>query len=346
MRKFAILLSGIALAAGGVLATAPAALAAPAARAAYPGGAGAVAFIRAGNVWMAHGDTHGDTQVRITSGGGDSWPRWSPDGEYIAYLHRGNVWISIPSAPGSEYQVTHEGDVTGAASWSPNDQYLAYWGGTELGGYLYTVRVELDASGSAVAVRAPRVLFHFTGTAKAGRRRLAAVRTTPASRAAATPWSYLRDSTSVAWSPNGRELAFHGGDCLGIYDDCLSVLVLATGNEIVLAAWGGGGIVQSGFAAVPAWSADGKLVYWTSQHDNGDSTVYPTRILSAAPGGSVVSTKARSGDAIATPSPAGGTSLLVTASHAGKAWVTLVRGNGARTYLYQGYQQDWQPIPG
>ncbi len=47
------------------------------------------------------------------------------------------------------------------------------------------------------------------------------------------------------------------------------------------------------------------------------------------------------GDSQPAPSPAADGSLLVTATHNGAAWVTKIAANGARTYLYQGYEEDW-----
>jgi hypothetical protein len=95
------------------------------AQAAYPGGAGRIAFVRSGNIFTIEPDGTGLRQ--LTTAGGDSAPRWSPNGKSIAYLDHGNLWIMRASG-------SHKRQVTSAApgftdarpSWSPNGRYLAF----------------------------------------------------------------------------------------------------------------------------------------------------------------------------------------------------------------------------
>lgn len=99
------------------------------AQAAYPGTDGLIAFVRNGNIFTINPQsaTPASTTVRLTTGGRDSGPRWSPDGNRIAYLDRGNLWIM--HANGS-----HKRRITSRAphytdsrpTWSPNGRYLAY----------------------------------------------------------------------------------------------------------------------------------------------------------------------------------------------------------------------------
>ncbi len=95
------------------------------AQAAYPGQDGRIAFVRAGHIYTIEPDGTGLQQ--LTTGSGDSGPRWSPNGKDIAYNDNGNLWIM--HANGS-----HQRRITDAAprftdarpSWSPNGRYLAF----------------------------------------------------------------------------------------------------------------------------------------------------------------------------------------------------------------------------
>jgi WD40-like Beta Propeller Repeat len=96
------------------------------AQASYPGGSnGLIAFVRDGNIWTIQ--PNGTDWHRLTSGGHDSGPRWSPNGEKIAYLYRGNLWI-MGLAGGSKKQITSAAPTYTDArpSWSPNGRYLAF----------------------------------------------------------------------------------------------------------------------------------------------------------------------------------------------------------------------------
>jgi hypothetical protein len=71
----------------------------------------------------------------------------------------------------------------------------------------------------------------------------------------------LPQNGPIAWSPSGRYLVYEGGECTGIFDNCLTVLDLQTGAERTDFAYGGGGS-YSGRAYSPDWlpNASGYLV--------------------------------------------------------------------------------------
>jgi hypothetical protein len=95
------------------------------AQAAYPGADGLIAFVRGGDIYTIKAS--GSGLHRLTGGGRDSGPRWSPNGSQIAYLDRGNLWI-MNGAGHHQTQVTHAAPhyTDARPSWSPNGRYLAF----------------------------------------------------------------------------------------------------------------------------------------------------------------------------------------------------------------------------
>jgi Tol biopolymer transport system component len=95
------------------------------AQAAYPGRNGRIAFVRAGNIYSIR--PNGSGLQRLTNGGHDSGPRWSPSGQQIAYLFRGNLWLMAANGA-DKTQITHAAPrfTDARPSWSPNGRYLAF----------------------------------------------------------------------------------------------------------------------------------------------------------------------------------------------------------------------------
>jgi Dipeptidyl peptidase IV (DPP IV) N-terminal region len=97
------------------------------AQAAYPGSNGLIAFVRAGNIYTIKSSGAASSRVRLTTGGDNAGPRWSPNGKRIAYVHAGNLWVMNANG-------THKTRLTDGAptftdsrpSWSPNGNYLAF----------------------------------------------------------------------------------------------------------------------------------------------------------------------------------------------------------------------------
>ena len=95
------------------------------ARAAYLGSEGRIAFVRDGSIYSIK--PSGVGLRLLASGGRDSGPRWSPDGQQIAYVDAGNVWIM--NADGShKVQITSAAPryTDGRPTWSPSGRYLAF----------------------------------------------------------------------------------------------------------------------------------------------------------------------------------------------------------------------------
>jgi len=148
------------------------------------------------------------------------------------------------------------------------------------------------------------------------------------------------DHTSARprWSPDGKKIAFRGGDCEGVFDDCLTVATVATGAEAAVDAYGGGGEVRGGFAVAPSWRPDGARLSWTAYTE--DSA--PVHVTEATPAGTGRRTVGAPEDRELTYVGTG--RAVVTATHGGASWVTLVDlGTGARTYLRPGSQASPRP---
>jgi hypothetical protein len=115
------------------------------AQAAYHGTDGLIAFVRHGNIYTINPEsaTPSTTIVRLTRGGHNSGPRWSPNGRKLAFLDSGNLWIM--NANGS-----HKTRITDAApafsdarpTWSPNGRYLAFVRTAHGAGHGYLTRYD------------------------------------------------------------------------------------------------------------------------------------------------------------------------------------------------------------
>ncbi|GIG60065.1 hypothetical protein Lfu02_44370 [Longispora fulva] len=251
---------------------------------------------------------------RITTGGGNTWPRISPDHGRIAYTHAGDVWIADVSDPGghiSFLQVSHDGRAGGAA-WSPRGDRLAYRTGTA-------------HQGTVVLANVPAPTRRERGTG-APREQVAA----RAGASRADGWSELREANTVAWSPDGTSLAYPGGECSVTFDDCLSVLDLGTGAESTVVGFGG---ARQGFATTPSWSADSHRLYFTRQVQAGPVTSMAYDLVGRT-------TWQIGADGDATPVPLGNGRFLVTS---GAGTVTYLPGDGSRQALAPGSQPDWRP---
>jgi Tol biopolymer transport system component len=77
----------------------------------------------------------------------------------------------------------------------------------------------------------------------------------------------LRTDNAVAWSRDGKQIAFRGGECDAVYDACLSIGTISSGAERTVAAYGGGSLQNRGFAVIPSWRPDGARLSFTASQE-------------------------------------------------------------------------------
>jgi dipeptidyl aminopeptidase/acylaminoacyl peptidase len=285
-----------------------------------------VAYIRSGDVYVSRGAA----ETRLTTDGGYSRPRWSPDGTRLALLKGGQVWTM--KADGSVRRRLSTRPAAGP-SWSPDSTSIAFASLSCSGGPgVYQI--------SAVTAAAqPQVLFPRDCRGEA----LPAV--DPAARVTQTGSlnDRLRTDDAVAWSPDGTRVAFRGGMCESIYDSCLSVGTVATGGEKTVAAYGGGSLQNSGFAVVPNWRADGAKLAWTA-YERGETTAenQPLHLVEYDTMTGAKRTVGTAGDREMAYVDA--TRGVVTGQYRGGSWVLVVNlSTGTRTPLHAGSQPSVQP---
>jgi Tol biopolymer transport system component len=93
--RLAIALAAASVIAGGLTVS-------QSADAAYPGGDGKIAFVRANQIYVINADGTGLKQ--LTTGAKNYRPKWSPNGQRIAYIHEatgGSKDIWVMSATGT-----------------------------------------------------------------------------------------------------------------------------------------------------------------------------------------------------------------------------------------------------
>jgi dipeptidyl aminopeptidase/acylaminoacyl peptidase len=293
-----------------------------------------VAYVRNGDIYVSKGTA----EKRLTTGGGRSRPRWSPDGKRIAYLTGAQLWTMNADGSGPRRLTTR---AAAGPSWSPDGRWIAF--------------ASLSCSGGPGVYRiaagggTPEVLFprdcrgeelppEPAGTARAGTLTDRAV-----TARVGTLTDRLRTDDAVAWSPDGTKIAFRGGECESIYDACLSIGTVTTGGEQTVAAYGGGSLQTQGFAVVPTWRSDGARLAWTA-YQQGETTAdnQPLHLVEFDPAtraqrtvGAVLDRELAYLDT---------NRAVVTSQYRGGSWLTVVGlGDGSRRLFHSGSQPSVRP---
>jgi Tol biopolymer transport system component len=285
-----------------------------------------VAYVRGGNVYVSRGAA----EVRLTRDGGYSRPRWSPDGRQIAFLRGGQLWTMKADGTAKRRLTTR---AASGPSWSPDGRFLAF-ASLSCSGGPGVYRISATAVGAT-----PQVLF------PAGCRGEALPPEPPLTVTESGGLNErLRADNTVAWSPDGSRVAFRGGDCESTYDACLSVGTVTTGGERTMAAYGGGGRQNSGFAAIPNWRSDGAKLAWTAyQQGETPTDDEPVHLVEYDMVNGAMRTVGGALDREMAYVDA--TRAVVTGPYRGGSWIVVVNlTTGARTPLHAGSQPSVQPV--
>lgn len=274
------------------------------AQGAYPGGDGRIAFSRGNAVYTMASNGRNVQRVAWNA----AQPHWSPDGKRLAVVRGGNLWVM--NADGTRAaQVTRTGGL-GSPAWSPDGSTLAAVFSPPLGGLT--------------------VMVTISSTAPFG--------------IAATLTNQYVENRPIAWSPDGRSIAFNGGAFGGTYpcvDDrleCISRVDVATGAVDVM-TWTGGSVHSADDMYAPNWKPDGSGILFsfvqTPRDFSGDDTPLHVSVLQPSRNyttdGGVY---APSGTKVAFTKRTGNYRQIYTAAADGTGWRRLTAGQ----------DPDWQPI--
>jgi Tol biopolymer transport system component len=287
-----------------------------------------VAYVRSGNVYVSKGAT----ETRLTTDGGYSRPRWSPDGKQLAYLKGGQLWVM--KADGSTKRRLTTRPASGP-SWSPDSRSIAF-ASTSCTGGPGVFRIAAGVTDGKATPLFPQECRTQAAPAET------AASTTGATGSALT--DQLKNDDAVAWSPDGTKVAFRGGACEDVYDSCLSIGTVTTGAEQTVAAYGGGSLENSGFAVVPNWRSDGAKLSWTAAQ-TGETTAddQPVHVVEY----DTISGAERTVGASLDRELAyvDGTRGVVTGQYQGGSWVLVENlASGTRTAFHTGSQPSVQPV--
>lgn len=181
------------------------------------------------------------TEARMLMPGADS-PSWSPDGSRLVYLKRdaanGHTELFVANADATgETRIATGGLFPDAPCWSPNSQYIGFLGEPD----------DLE--------RGIYIVASDGGEAH----RLAGVDI----------------DSGLAWSPNGRELAFVGDDVGDSEGYAINVVEAQSGRiRTVVTHMNGAPGGETLHPTNPAWSPDGRWIAFASYEADGGHNLY------------------------------------------------------------------------
>ncbi|GIF03612.1 TolB family protein [Actinoplanes siamensis] len=283
-----------------------------------------VAYVRSGDIYTSAGPA----ERRITTGGGYARPRLAPDGKQLAVLRNGQLWTMKADGTAPRRLTTR---AAAGPSWSPDGRWLAFSSLSCTGGPgVYRI------SATAPAAK-PTVLFPRDC-------RTEDLPDEPApTRPTGSLVERLRVDDAVAWSPDGKQIAFRGGECDAVYDACLSIGTVGSGAERTVAAYGGGSLQNRGFAVIPSWRPDGARLSFTA-YQEGETAAQnePIHVVELDPRTGRKRTIGNPLDREMTYQDAG-RALLTAQTTAGSQVMIVDLRTGARTLFHAGSQPS---VPG
>jgi Tol biopolymer transport system component len=324
-------------------------LAAPAS-ATYIGSEGKIAFVRANQIYTVA--KTGGTVTKLTTSGKNYRPHWSPDGKRIAYINETtggpkDVWI-MSSTGTSKVRVTTSGTVNAAPVWSYDGKTLAFG---QSGTYTFTQfcapNCEEDYDNR------PRdfigtYVFVIKASAPFGSPAMVVVH-----ESGDEYWKYSEPisayaGASLAWAPNGDQLAVINGDSRDTWDTGVHFIRGTTGlsptnaattslPEDVVMATGASCCANADWADL-VFGPSGLFGYSEVYHGY-DEEPDANRIRVIYPG--FVS---QQGDKSPAPSPTNKNLAFVNAqTGTPNIYTATIKGANRKMIIANGYQPDWQP---